>query len=227
MTRQSVWQVYNGQIAELRKQGNTLQQIGNRVGVTRERIRQILKEQYGKIEIPLLPEYKAAELIGCSYWRLRCLRKSSVINPIHMGHYWRYSLDDMEAAMLAVLRFCKHCGEPLPLESPLSVYCPKCSKEMVRYNYPFRSDEGKKRYREAVRRWQQQHPERVRELARKASLKYSRKKSKEHFAVTQYLIVKGNILPIGSVVKAVGCKNSYLILEDGLTIPINYVGKVK
>lgn len=47
MTKSPVWEIYNGQIKELRNQGLTLQAIGNQVGVTRERIRQILNEHYG------------------------------------------------------------------------------------------------------------------------------------------------------------------------------------
>lgn len=223
----TVWQVYNGEIFSLRRGGHTLQQIGDRVGVTRERIRQILNEHYGKVEILLLTETKVAEIIGCRTALLFRLREQGLIHPTRIGHYFRYSHDDIETAMLALQRSCKHCGESIPLKVKTRVYCPECSKEQVRYNYPFLSEEGKRKLLKLTREWQKQHPERYREINRKAQQKHSKKKRREHYAVTEYVVIKGNIMPIGSVFKAIGYKNRHLILENGLSIPIFCVRKQK
>lgn len=223
MTRQSVWQVYNVQIAELRKQGHTLQEIGDRVGVTRERVRQILEEHYGRIEIPLLPECKAAELIGCNPTRLDKLRRLGIIQPKRQGRCFRYSREDIEEAMLALQKQCLHCGEALRLKGRERKYCPACSKECRRYYYPFYGEEKKRKHNEKTRHWAEQHQEALREIHRKATRKYAERKRKEHYAVTEYLVVRGDILPVGSVIKAVGCKNNHLILKDGLTIPTSWV----
>lgn len=45
--RPTVYDTYDGLIAQWRGEGYTLQEIGNRVGVTRERIRQILNKYFG------------------------------------------------------------------------------------------------------------------------------------------------------------------------------------
>lgn len=223
----TVWQVYNGEIVSLRREGHTLQQIGDHVGVTRERIRQILNEHYGKVEILLLPEIKVAKLIGCTSNRLEQLRDRGLIHPARIGYYYRYSRDDIEMAMLALQRWCKHCGKVLPLKRKTRQYCPECSKEQIRYNYPFRSEDGKRKHSELTRKWLKQHPERWKELSKKALQKYGEKKRREHYALTEYLVLKGSVLPIGSVFKAVGCKNNYLILENGLSIPTFCVRRVR
>ena len=116
---QSVWGIYNGQVKALRNQGLTLQAIADRVGVTRERIRQILEEHYGTTEIPgFIVRSQLAELIGCSGWLLISLEKRGVLNPIHSGSYYLYDRDESEKAALAVAQMrpkrvkfaCDECG---------------------------------------------------------------------------------------------------------------------
>ena len=56
-----VREIYNGQIAQWRQSGNTLQEIANKVGVSRERIRQILTKHYNSsLYIPIPKEYVSA-----------------------------------------------------------------------------------------------------------------------------------------------------------------------
>ena len=100
---QSVWEIYNGQVKVLRDQGLTLQAIGDRVGVTRERIRQILKEHYGTTKIPgFVFREQLANLIGCTGTYLVFLEKRGVLNPIHSGGQYLYDRDESEKAALAI-----------------------------------------------------------------------------------------------------------------------------
>lgn len=220
------WETYNGQIADMRRQGHTLQEIGNTVGVTRERVRQILTEHYGRVEISLFKEAGAAKIIGCSAERLKKLRENGVVVPTRSGKwFWLYSRGEMEKAMLALQRNCEHCGAPLPIKN-IGKRCPKCKADYVRNTYPFKNDEGKRKHIESCIRWQKNHPERHRKLCNKAVKKYQQRKNKEHYAKTQYLVVYGEVMPIGSIVKATGCENSHLILENGLRISTLHVKKI-
>lgn len=225
-TRKSVWEAYNGQLADMRRSGASLQQIGDKAGVTRERIRQILKRHYGKIQVPLLVEKQAARIIGCGEWRLEKLREQGMLNPKHMGGRWLYDRDELEKAMLLLQRVCAHCDEPIPLAVPTFKYCEKCSRDRYRNQWPFLSEDAKKAATAAHYSWQKRHPERVREILRKAGRTFREKWKREHYATTLYVVVYGKaILPVDSVVKAVGFENGYLILLDGLRIPVKHVRK--
>ena len=86
----SLWELHKSEIIEMRQSGYTLQEIGDYLGVTRERVRQMLQEHCGKIEIPLLVEEMVAKELGCPQWRLRVLRKRGVLNPINRGKHLHY-----------------------------------------------------------------------------------------------------------------------------------------
>lgn len=222
----SVWETYNDQIADMRRQGHTLQVIGSTIGVTRERVRQIIKEHYGEIKRNLLTEPNVARIIGCSVTRLQNLRRSGVINPIRYEGFHFYDRSETEKAMLVLQRNCKHCRIPLPIQN-ISKYCSRCQAEYRRYAYPFLSDEARKKANECSKRWQKEHPEQFRKTSRRAVRKYSEKKRQEHYAKTQYVVVGGEAMPIGSIFKAIRCENSYLVLENGLRISVTNVRKTE
>lgn len=126
---QSVWGIYNGQVKALRNQGLTLQAIGDRVGVTKERIRQILVAHYGTTEVPgFIVRERLAGLLGCSSTYLLSLEKQGVLNPIHSGSggYRLYDRDESEKAALAVAQMrqnghwvklvCDECGRDFKRE---------------------------------------------------------------------------------------------------------------
>ena len=90
MKKPPVWESHGLQIVEMRRSGYTLQEIGDYVGVTRERVRQILQEHHVKAEVGLLVETDAAKVLGCSIDRLRKLRKQGILNPMHRGKCFHY-----------------------------------------------------------------------------------------------------------------------------------------
>jgi AraC-like DNA-binding protein len=126
MTRPPVWESHRLQMVEMRRSGYTLQKIGDSVGVSRERVRQILKEHHVKPESQLLTESKVAKAIGCSICRLRRLRKQGMLNPLHRGnpfHY--YDRAELEKVKLVMERRCPRCGELLPMVH-MGKYCSRC-----------------------------------------------------------------------------------------------------
>ncbi len=224
--RLPVWETYSRQIANMRQQGYTLQEISDTVGVTRERIRQILWKHYRGIEPLLVPEQKVARIIGCSTFTLQKLRKSGVINPRHSNYFYLYSRDDIEKATLVLQRSCPHCGKTLPMKH-LGKHCSECKAESRRYNYPFLSDDARRRANERSKIWQKEHPKQSKVIVNRATKKYSAKWKREHYAKTEYVVVRGKLMPIGSVFYAIGFANGYLMLENGAKISIRHVTKVK
>ena len=93
------------QIVKMRRSGYTLQEIGDYVGVTRERVRQMLQEHQAKTEAVLLIETKVAKLIGCSTDRLKRLRRQGIVNPMHRGKRFHcYDRAELEKVKLALQR---------------------------------------------------------------------------------------------------------------------------
>lgn len=167
MTNKFTWETYDGTIADMRRHGHTLQQIGDRVGITRERVRQILEKHYGKIAATFLNESALEKLIGCQKGRIKSLRERGILNPQHRSWFYLYDRYEAEKAMLALQRNCKHCGEPLLLKHN-GIYCPGCQKEYRRYTYPFLTDEMKRRANLRAIAWMKNHPEKAKEIQKRA-----------------------------------------------------------
>lgn len=130
MGAKSVREVYNGKIGDMRLQGYTLQRIGDTVGVTRERIRQILGRHFKGIQPEGYCEAEAARLIGCSENMLADLRKRGILTPKRYGGWWLYDNSELDKARQAVVAqrqshllitvTCGQCGKEFPIRQ--SVY---------------------------------------------------------------------------------------------------------
>lgn len=135
---QTVWEIYNGQVKSLRNRGLTLQAIGDRVGVTRERIRQILEEHYGTTEISgFITRERLARLIGCSSSYLVSLEKRGVLNPIYRGSAYLYDREESEKAALAVAQM---------RQRRVTLVCDECGRafERERSQVTFKTKKGQK-----------------------------------------------------------------------------------
>jgi hypothetical protein len=128
-----IYEEYGDLIATLRSEGRTLQQIGDRLGVTRERVRQVLREHFPNCSPPLSTE-EAAKTLGMSYCQFRSAAKHLGIQPVSRtrNRIW-WSLDVLPIVRAAQKpRSCRICGRPLP--SPRHVYCSKqCLSQGRRY----------------------------------------------------------------------------------------------
>jgi len=155
-------------MATMRKEGYSLQIIGETFGITRERVRQILNKHY-------------------------------------------------HGNKLANKKYCIHCGK---LTQVNIKYCPECSEAYRKYPYPFFTPEAKKRHMEHTKAWQKRNPELAREIQNRALARCLERRKQRHYDETKYIVVKKNsTFPIGTQFKAVGCVNSYLVLEGGSKIP--------
>ena len=212
----SVHEVYNGQIAVWREQGYTLQQIGDRVGVTRERVRQILNKFYADI-FPRFPnEESVSKLLGCPPYTLLRLRKEGIITPKRMGRQWRYSPEDIEIIVLALHKNCPVCGKPVPANRKYC--CPECQIARWKNRYRHSSEEAKGKQNACVRDWQQRNPEKCREFRIRAGKRYLEKRKREFWASKpQYIVRRGELK--GKIVTAIGGDRQFLILEDGTKLP--------
>jgi hypothetical protein len=177
----------NKSICLFRQQGMPLEFIGQKYGLTRERVRQITDK--AGIKPSVFSEFEASRQIGCSYMKLMKLRLTNQIAPQRFGGRWVYTTATIELVkqLLARKTYCKLCGDEVV--PPDKVYCPKHSEEVFRYRYPYLSDEQKKRKHKATMAWMERNPEKRRISSRKAVAKYCsthreemKKRSKEHYA---------------------------------------------
>jgi len=119
-----IYEEYGDLIATLRREGRTLQQIGDRLGVTRERVRQVLREHFPDCQPPPSSQ-GAARTLGMSYHQFRSVAERLGIRPIgrSVGKIWRspHVLGTIGMAQEGVR--CRICGGSLP--STRRVYCSK------------------------------------------------------------------------------------------------------
>ena len=126
MKKVLIWELHGLRIVEMRRSGYTLQEIGDSIGVTRERVRQVLQERCGRIEKLFLTESEVASEIGCSIWRVVNLRKRGILKPCRRGNSLNYyDRGELENIRLAIQRYCLNCGEPLPINH-IGKYCANC-----------------------------------------------------------------------------------------------------
>ena len=102
----------------LRDQGYTLQSIGSKLGVSRERVRQILVKYYGTTDNAYLPRTQVSMLLGCSDDWLVSQEEKGLLQPVHHGFRYLYSPREVEKAHTLlrkrwkppVSRVCEVCG---------------------------------------------------------------------------------------------------------------------
>lgn len=201
----SVHEVHNGQIAVWREQGYSLQQIGDRVGVTRERVRQILNQFYAGTFSRFPNQESVSTLLGCSLSILLRLRKEGISTPKRMGGQWRYSPEDIAIIVLALYKNCPVCGKPVRVNRKYC--CLECYKARWKNRYRHSSEEAKEKHRARMRDWRQRNSE-----------KYREKRKREFWASKpQYIVLSGELK--GKIVTAIGRDGQFFILEDGTKLP--------
>lgn len=113
--------MYNWEeLKNLREQGYTLQEIGDKYGVTRERIRQLLATHYGTTRLStLVPRMTLAKLMGHSDDVLLRLEREGLVKPIHHNAQYLYDTKDIEQISKMLIpkplivkleRICQICG---------------------------------------------------------------------------------------------------------------------
>jgi ribosomal protein S14 len=210
-----VYTVYNGMIPKMRTNGSTLQEIGNRCGVTRERIRQVLNKYYpDNLHASAFTTEHLARELEISRYCVRSLCNQLGIKPLRAPReHGKLVLWDKKALpKLRIAHTCQICGKPIP--KGRRYYCSQqCQIQTAKYKY--RPPKYKREHSLAVRRWQKEHPEIVKASAKKAQRKYQDKV----LANCKYLIIKKCAIPLNTVVQNAGRKTAR-------KIPVEWEGRI-
>lgn len=152
-------------IYNMRQSGATLQRIGDEVGITKERVRQILVENHGSTKHQLISSEQLSRVLGLPRNRVIELYQDSVITPVaewNRGnhHYLLFSPTTAEQVISYYKshRLCRICRRPIPRGR--WVYCSEqCYKEGHKYRY--RSPESREKHCISVRKWGKSHKKHV------------------------------------------------------------------
>jgi len=144
-------------IYNMRQSGATLQQIADRIGRTKERVRQILVKNYGSTKHDLISTEQLCEILGLSRNRIVELYEGGVISPVKEwntdgGHYLLWPPASVEQINIyyETHRSCKICHHPIT--KGRLVYCSEqCCREGHKYKY--KTIEAKQRHLRNIKRY--------------------------------------------------------------------------
>lgn len=147
-------------IVALRKEGNSLREIGHIIGYSYEMVRLKLRKSYPDIKCEWISENQLPKLIGCRMAQITTLKNRGLLNPKHIGGRNWYDNKEYEKILLLLQRECPHCGDSIPIYTNMKYkYCSKCSLERRRYNYPFLSAETRAKMIGSKRKWREKRQE--------------------------------------------------------------------
>ena len=175
---------------EMRQSGATLDQVGSRFGITRERVRRLLTEHYDSTRIQdLLPAAELCRLAGCTRNYVDKLKRGGVIQPAKVvGERTLWKPETITTIIIEIdRRRCPVCHQPLP--SDRLVYCSRqCYLEAHRYkNQP---EEARRRHNERVARWKAQHPERARQIEQRKERRQHAKRLLQRYQTKEAVAAK-------------------------------------
>jgi len=191
------------EIARLRAEGHSLAYIGKALGISRQRVWQLIKEHSPHLRLApstLISTPEAARQLGVTVDRLRRDISRRGIKPMVRDTVKGPMLWDAEAIqrLKFALSRCWICGAPVG--PGRQRYCSeKCRLESMKYRN--RPKEVQEAHRARTKRWAIAHPERAREISLRAKKAYQRRR----LSGRRYLVAKRNSsIPVGEVVVYVG-----------------------
>ena len=157
VTKRNRDDVYPNIAYTMRRSGATLQQIGEKIGRTKERVRQILLEKYRSAGHELISTEQLRRRLGLSRPRVMKLYHDNIIAPrreweTNGTYFLLWSPDAVKKARsyLTAGVLCKICNRPVP--KGRRIYCSdECYCEGHKYKY--KSAEAKKRHLDSIRRY--------------------------------------------------------------------------
>jgi len=153
--KKCVIQSLDGDIKQLREKGYSLEYIGGKGGVTRERIRQVINKYYPGTKPKSFSESQVANMLGISTDILRDRRKKGLVHPVKIGNTYRYDEKILEDIKLLVNRPCRICGEPIP--SGHIKLCEKCSLMMRNPKLRLTLPGEREKHKIHMIRWKETH----------------------------------------------------------------------
>jgi len=208
---------YDGVVPKMRSRGSTLQEIGNKCGVSKERIRQVLLKYYPYNLYPdAFTTSQLASELGTSSARVRVLCRKLSIQPLRntkgRGHIVLWNKSTLPLLIRSPMTKCKTCGKPV--HYPRTVYCSdSCHKESMKIRS--RPKEVKERHKSHVYKWMKSHPKELKVINQRAQRRYWDKILRKR----KYTIVRKCKIPMGATVSNAGrAKN--------VKIPVKWEGKI-
>ena len=146
-------------IFEMRQAGFPMREIAEKVGVSKERVRQILSRNAGSTKHEWFSTLQLCEESSLPRNRVLELQKQGVIKPafewgIGKRHYllWPHEAVKAIADYYSTHHFCQVCNKPLPKKRVL--FCSDlCRQE--RHKYKYMTPEEKKRVLTNIRRYRE------------------------------------------------------------------------
>lgn len=146
-------------IYNMRHSGATLQQIADKIGKTKETVRQILVRNYGSTKHKLISTEQLCKLLDLPRNRVIGLYRDSVITPVrewdtNIGHYLLWSPAAVERVNIyyKTRRLCKMCHSCIP-KSRRCHCSEQCYNESRKYKY--KSIEAKQRHLGNIKRYRE------------------------------------------------------------------------
>jgi hypothetical protein len=151
-------------ICAMRDSGATLRQIADKVGRTKERVRQILISSCGSTKHKLLSTSQLCKLTGLSKNRIIKFYQDNIISPVRewdtsTGHRSLWSTSAVKQVIIInslakykTNRLCRICHSPVPFNR--HYYCSeRCYKESHKYKH--RSIKARQRHLISMRRYKE------------------------------------------------------------------------
>ena len=149
----------NTDIYGMRQSGATLQQIANKIGRTKERVRQILVKNYGSTKRELISTEQLCKTSGFCRYSVGKLCQDSLITPVRnwntgSGQYllWSPATVEQIEVYFKTQKLCRMCNHPIL--NGRRVWCSEqCFKESRKYKY--KSAEAKRRHLSSIKRYRE------------------------------------------------------------------------
>lgn len=150
-------------IYAMRYSGATLKQIADKIGKTKERVRQILIDNYGSTRHKLVSTRQLVKLSGLSRHLIIKFCQDNVITPVRAwdagnGHRLLWPPSAVEQVTVSSwtgagsYRLCRICRGPVP--DNRHCYCSEvCYQESHKYKY--RSVEAREKHRISMKKYQE------------------------------------------------------------------------
>jgi hypothetical protein len=131
--------------------------ISAQAGITKQRVSQILI-RYFKLHPDKLPKGSMEEALSkrlqVSQTRLAALRREGKVNVIQFGRAFIYPEGSVEVLRdILFQKRCRICGKRILDKG--RVYCVDCRAQQKHNNYPFLSEESRKRHNLSSSKWKE------------------------------------------------------------------------
>ena len=144
-------------IYAMRRSGSTLQQIADKTGRSKERIRQILISNYGSTKHKLISTEQLRKVFGFSRHHVLDLYNNGIITPekewtASNGQYllWSTTAINQINSYINATKVCKQCGTVIP--SNRRAFCStRCYTES--HKYKNMSNDEKRRHFDSIKRY--------------------------------------------------------------------------